>query len=569
MLHCGLLGEKLGHSYSPQIHAELGDYEYLLYEKAPDEVEDFVRNGKWDGLNVTIPYKKTVIPFCDELSETARLIGSVNTLLRRPDGSLFGDNTDAFGFEKLLEAAGFHPEGKKALVLGTGGASATVCAVLRRHGAQVITVSRSGEVNYENLFPRHADAALVVNTTPVGMYPKNGEKPLDLAALTKPEAVLDVVYNPARTALLLQAEELGIPCAGGLRMLVGQGIRASEIFQGISIPATELERILQKLSAQMQNLILIGMPGSGKTSISGRLAERLGRPCVEADAEVERACGRSIPEIFAAEGEEGFRRRETEVLRELGKQSGLVISTGGGCVTRPENYPLLHQNGVLIRLIRDVEKLPREGRPLSLRSDLKEMAARREPMYARFADMTVSNDGSREETVQAILKGLAVNSGAKPPAEEAPENRLKFLVINGPNLNMLGIREPEIYGREDYAALERYIRDCCAREGIEPVLFQSNHEGAIVDCIQQAFGVMDGIVINPAAYTHTSVAILDALKAVAIPAVEVHLSDVSARESFRQVSYAGMACLKTWTGLGFEGYREAIHWLKAYLNREG
>jgi shikimate dehydrogenase len=277
MLHCGLLGEKLGHSYSPQIHAELGDYEYLLYEKAPDEVEDFVRNGKWDGLNVTIPYKKTVIPFCDELSETARLIGSVNTLLRRPDGSLFGDNTDAFGFEKLLEAAGFHPEGKKALVLGTGGASATVCAVLRRHGAQVITVSRSGEVNYENLFPRHADAALVVNTTPVGMYPKNGEKPLDLAALTKPEAVLDVVYNPARTALLLQAEELGIPCAGGLRMLVGQGIRASEIFQGISIPATELERILQKLSAQMQNLILIGMPGSGKTSISGRLAERLGR----------------------------------------------------------------------------------------------------------------------------------------------------------------------------------------------------------------------------------------------------------------------------------------------------
>ena len=385
-MRCGLLGEKLGHSYSPQIHAELGDYEYLLYEKAPDEVENFVRRGDWHGLNVTIPYKKTVIPFCDELSETARAIGSVNTLLRRSDGSIFGDNTDACGFEALIDAAHFAPKGKKALVLGTGGASATVCAVLRQRGAHVITVSRSGE--------------------PVGMYPKNGAKLLDLSRFPKLEAVLDVVYNPARTALLLQAEELGIPCSGGLRMLVGQGIRASEIFQGKIIPATELERILAKLSFEMQNLVLIGMPGSGKSTVAGLLAERLNRPCVEADAELERVSGVSIPEIFETEGESGFRRRETELLRELGKRSGQILSTGGGCVTREENYPLLHQNGVIVRITRDLNKLAREGRPLSVNADLTKMAAVREPMYARFADLTVSNDGTPEETVQKILEAL-------------------------------------------------------------------------------------------------------------------------------------------------------------------
>lgn len=405
-MKCGLLGEKLGHSYSPRIHAELADYEYKLYEKKPEEVEAFVREGDWHGLNVTIPYKKTVIPFCDELTELAEMIGSVNTLLRRPDGSILGDNTDAYGFETLLRKTGFVPAGKKALVLGSGGASATVCACLRHQGGEVVVVSRSGETNYGNVAELQSDAALIVNTTPLGMYPKNGEKALDLTPFSRLEAVLDVVYNPARTALLLQAEELGVPFAGGLRMLVAQGVRASEIFLGHPHPAQELERIYSKLNSEMQNVILIGMPGSGKSTIAGRLAIVLGRENVEADAEIEKVAGCSIPQIFAMEGEEGFRRRESEVLAELGKRSGLVISTGGGCVTRQENYPLLHQNGTIIRITRDLSKLAREGRPLSMNADLRRMAAVRDPLYARFADATVSNDGTPEETVQAILEVL-------------------------------------------------------------------------------------------------------------------------------------------------------------------
>ena len=405
-MKCGLLGEKLGHSYSPQIHAELAGYDYRLYEKAPDEVEDFVRNGGWHGLNVTIPYKKTVIPFCDELSETAATIGSVNTLKRREDGTIFGDNTDAFGFETLLtQTVPDSISGQKALVLGTGGASVTVCAVLRKHGAEVVSISRSGENNYQNL-DRHADARLLVNTTPVGMYPKNGVSPVDLTEFPKLACVLDVVYNPARTALLLQAEKLRIPHAGGLTMLVAQAKRSSEIFLGKKLPDGEIARITKLLSGSMQNIVLVGMPGCGKSTVGALLARRLGRPLLEADAELVKTAGMSIPAIFEIESEPGFRRRETATLSELGKRSGAVISTGGGCVTRPENYPLLHQNGTIIWLRRDLNKLAREGRPLSLGADLAAMYAVREPLYARFADFTVDNTGTPEETVDAILEVL-------------------------------------------------------------------------------------------------------------------------------------------------------------------
>lgn len=404
MLKCGLLGEKLGHSYSPQIHSMLADYEYKLFEKSPEELEDFLKSGEFDGLNVTIPYKKSVMPYCAELSPTAAQIGSVNTIVRRSDGSLYGDNTDAFGFENLIVHNGIEVKGKKALVLGTGGASVTAQAVLKNLGAsEVVVISRRGEDNYENI-AKHADAEIIANTTPVGMYPNNGKAAVDLAQFPKLSGVLDVVYNPARTALLLQAEKLCIPCAGGLYMLVSQAKRSCELFTGKSIPDSEIDRIERVLSHQMQNIVIIGMPGSGKTAVSTMLAERLGRKIFDTDTIVSEKAGVTIPEIFAAQGEAGFRKLETEATAEVGKLSGNIISTGGGVVTVADNYELLHQNGVIVWIERDTNKLARDGRPISLSSDLNELYAARLPLYERFADIKADNNGDINDTVNAIME---------------------------------------------------------------------------------------------------------------------------------------------------------------------
>lgn len=404
MLKCGLLGEKLGHSYSPQIHSMLADYEYKLFEKSPEELEDFLKSGEFDGLNVTIPYKKSVMPYCAELSPTAAQIGSVNTIVRRSDGNLYGDNTDAFGFENLIVHNGIEVKGKKALVLGTGGASVTAQAVLKNLGAsEVVVISRKGEDNYENIV-KHADAEIIANTTPVGMYPNNGKAAVDLTQFPKLSGVLDVVYNPARTALLLQAEKLCIPCAGGLYMLVSQAKRSCELFTGKSIPDSEIDRIERVLSHQMQNIVVIGMPGSGKTAVSTMLAERLGRKIFDTDTIVSEKAGMTIPEIFAAQGEAGFRKLETEATAEVGKLSGNIISTGGGVVTVADNYELLHQNGVIVWIERDTNKLARDGRPISLSSDLNELYAARLPLYERFADIKADNNGDINDTVNAIME---------------------------------------------------------------------------------------------------------------------------------------------------------------------
>lgn len=403
---CGLIGRPLGHSFSPAIHARLGDYDYRLIELEPEEVAPFLRKGDFDGLNVTIPYKKAVLPLCDELTPQAARIGSVNTIVRRADGSLLGHNTDYDGFLWLLRRSGAAVAGRKVLVLGSGGASATVQTVLRDLGAgQVVVVSRTGADNYGNL-SRHADARLLVNTTPVGMYPHTGVSPVALEELGELEAVLDVVYNPARTQLLLDAERRGIPCANGLGMLVAQAGAAAERFLDAPIPDGAVEDILRALERETENLLLIGMPGCGKSTVAAALAERLHRPLVDLDAVVAARAGCSIPALFAREGEEGFRRREHEALCEAGKESGLVIAAGGGIVTKPENRDPMRQNSRVIWLRRALGALPTEGRPLSQAAPLETLYRQREPLYRAWADRIVDNNGTVEDTVERILEGM-------------------------------------------------------------------------------------------------------------------------------------------------------------------
>lgn len=404
-MRCGLLGRHLSHSYSPQIHKLLANYSYELYEREPEDVEGFVKLGPWDGCNVTIPYKKEVVKYCHELSPLAKELGSVNTLYRRPDGTIYGDNTDFFGFEAMAKSLGLDYAGKKALVFGTGGASVTVQAVLKSLGCQVVVVSRAGKVTYRDL-PRHTDAQILVNTTPVGMFPNTGESVVELDLFPHAEGVLDVIYNPTRTKLILDAEARGIPCASGLSMLSAQAARACEIWTGQSLPAEKLDAVYKKIAGSMENIVLIGMPGCGKSSVGFLLARKLGRWLVDADEELVKKAGTDIPTYMARHGEDAFRELETQVLAELGKQSGLVIATGGGCVTRQENYRHLHQNGTIVWLKRDLSRLPTDGRPISQRDGVAALYEARKPLYEAFCDISAENTGTAEETAEAILNML-------------------------------------------------------------------------------------------------------------------------------------------------------------------
>ena len=402
----GLLGRKLGHSYSPMIFDLMGGYRYDLFEREPDCIEDHLRKGDFDGLNVTIPYKKEVLQYLDEIDPLAQRLGAVNTIVKK-DGKLFGYNSDYYGFLSLVQRTRIEPPNKKVLVLGSGGASVTVRAVLEDLGAQVVLISRSGENNYTNL-DRHRDAALIVNAPPVGMYPHNGSAPLSLEGFTALEGVLDLIYNPARAQLLMECEKYGIPGFNGLWMLVAQAKQSAQWFLGRELPDSLVSDIHQKLRDKMENIALVGMAGCGKSTVGRALAKETGKKFVDADAEVEDLAGKSIPEIFAQEGEEMFRRMETTVLAELGMESGLVIATGGGCVTREENYPLLHQNSRIIWLDRCPARLPTEGRPLSQKTHPAPLYEMRKPMYKAFADAAVDNNGTKGETVTEILNLLEV-----------------------------------------------------------------------------------------------------------------------------------------------------------------
>lgn len=401
----GLLGEKLGHSFSPQIHNALAGYDYQLYPTAPEAVEELFRQREFKGLNVTIPYKQTVIPLCDEVDPLAAEIGAVNTVVNR-NGHLTGYNTDIDGLLYMARRAGVDMTGKKVVILGSGGTSRTARAAAKVMGAsEVIVVSRGGENNYGNI-SRHADTQVIINTTPVGMYPNCGKAAVSLEHFPNLTGVLDVVYNPLRTALLMEAEQRGIPCSCGLPMLAAQAKRACELFTGTTIPDGRTEEILTSLTAQLRNVVLIGMPGCGKSTVGQALAEKLNKTFIDLDAEIVVKAGKPIPEIFAEGGEDAFRKIESEVVREAGARTGYVISTGGGVVTRKENYAPLHQNGVIIHLTRDLSLLPTDGRPLSQSTALEDMWKKRAPMYSTFADAVVDNNGTLESTIAQIEKEL-------------------------------------------------------------------------------------------------------------------------------------------------------------------
>lgn len=408
MMRYGLIGEKLGHSFSKIIHEKLADYTYDLIPLSLEELDVFMREKEFSAINVTIPYKETVIPYLDEVDPKAAKMGAVNTVVQR-NGKLFGYNTDYFGFRYMLEHNHIQIAGKKVLVLGRGGASKAVIAVLEDMGAaEIHTIYykiAEDSISYETCYALHTDAQVIVNTTPVGMYPNSGHTPIDLTPFTNLEAVADVVYNPLRTRLVLDAEEKGCQAIGGLEMLVGQAKYAVEIFLDQSLPEDSIDVVYKDLMAERRNLVLIGMSGCGKSTLGKLAAEKLGKTFVDTDAEIIKRIGMSIADYFAAYGEDSFRKVESEVIQEISTQNNLVISTGGGVIKNPENIRWLKGNGTIIWIQRDPELLESgNGRPLVPDQEaVRRLYKERLPLYTAAAETIIENDGNEEEALQKIL----------------------------------------------------------------------------------------------------------------------------------------------------------------------
>ena len=399
----GLIGERLGHSFSTPIHEALWAEEYRLLPMDRDALDRFLQEKDFDGVNVTIPYKQTVLPYCDEIDEKAQAIGCVNTIVNR-NGRLIGYNTDFDGAAYCLGRAGISLGGKSVLILGSGSTSLTLQAVAQAQGAaEVRRVSRQGALTYDNAHLLTAPQ-VILNATPVGMYPNVEGRPVDLRRFPTVEAVGDVVYNPLHTDLVLQAEELGLRCCGGLAMLVAQAVYAARHFCGRDFTDDETEAVIRRMERDKQNIVLVGMPGCGKSTVGRLLAELSGKTLVDLDEEIVRRAGKPIPAIFADGGEEAFRALEHTVLSEISAEGGQIIATGGGAVLKPENRRALRRNGRVYFLRRPLDQLPTEGRPLSQTGDLEAMYRLRLPLYEETAHAAVSNDGTPEETAQEIWR---------------------------------------------------------------------------------------------------------------------------------------------------------------------
>ena len=411
MKQYGCIGKKLTHSFSKEIHARLADYEYELIELTEEEIPAFFAAKNFEAINVTIPYKQTVIPYLDSVSDVALRIGAVNTIVQR-DGKLYGYNTDYYGMKALIRRVGVDLQGKKVLILGTGGTGKTARVVATDLGAsEVLTVSRRKTeeyITYEEAASLHGDAQVIINTTPAGMYPDCGSKPMDIACFGRLEGVIDAVYNPLCTNLVLDAKARGIKAEGGLYMLVTQAVLASEIFLDRQYPADAAERIYRRIKADKENIVLTGMPGSGKSTVGKLLAQKLGRPYLDTDALIEEKTGRTTAQIISSQGEAAFRDVETEVIREISLQNGAVIATGGGAILRPENMDALRMNGKIFFLDRPVEQLvSTEDRPLSSTKEaLLKRYHERYDIYIATADAVISDDSTPEAAAQLVERSF-------------------------------------------------------------------------------------------------------------------------------------------------------------------
>ncbi len=408
----GLIGEKLGHSFSREIHNLLASYTYDLKELPKNELDTFMKSRNFKGINVTIPYKESVIPYLDEIDEAAKAIGAVNTIVNR-EGRLIGYNTDFYGMRELLLSRSIRIEKRFVAVLGTGGTSKTACAVAKSLGAsRIVRVSRNphsdGDISYDELEAIKTDIQIIINTTPVGMYPNENCAPLDIDGFSALEGVVDAIYNPLRTKLISDARARQIRAAGGLYMLVAQAARAAELFTGDCNMMQKTEKAYCSILKNKQNIVLVGMPGSGKSTLGRMLAKKTGKAFYDSDSEIEKQTGMCIPDYFSKYGEDGFRAIETDVIKRLSLLGGIVIATGGGAVIRSENIDSLAKNGIIVYLDRPISDIKiTSNRPLTRSvDDLKKNYYERHEMYEKSADITVMVKGSEKSTLSTLINAL-------------------------------------------------------------------------------------------------------------------------------------------------------------------